>query len=158
VTFFVRNGAIKAFEGSRLAPTNLMPTFRRSCLFREREGHMSKATVLQEKARRFEQRAEAAIDPISKRDYKEVAAHYRSLAVEHLEFKHDEPANQARQSLSDRPMKDAFDQWWEWATKPTHSDLPIPAEIHTAVMRLSPDDRRDRAKVNEAVWREGPPK
>jgi hypothetical protein len=119
---------------------------------------MSKATVLQEKARRFEQRAEAAIDAISKRDYKEVAAHYRSLAVEHLEVKHDEPANQARQTLSDRPTKDAFDQWWEWATKPAHSDLPIAAEIHTAVMGLSPEDRRDRAKVNEAVWREGPPK
>jgi hypothetical protein len=55
-------------------------------------------------------------------------------------------------------MKDAFDQWWEWATKPADSDFPIPAEIHIAVMRLSPEDRRDRAKVNEAVWREGPPK
>jgi hypothetical protein len=69
-----------------------MPMFRRSWLFREREGHTSEATVLQEKARRFEQRAEAAIDPISKQHYKEMAAHYRSLAVEHLEVKHDEPA------------------------------------------------------------------
>jgi hypothetical protein len=54
---------------------------------------MSEATVLQEKARMFERRAEQAIDPISKRHYKEMAAHYRSLAVEHLEVRHDEPAH-----------------------------------------------------------------
>ena len=54
---------------------------------------MSEATVLQEKARMFEQRAEEAIDPISKQHYKEMAAHYRSLAVEHLEVHRDEPAH-----------------------------------------------------------------
>ena len=54
---------------------------------------MSEATVLQEKARMFEQRADEAIDPISKQHYKEMAAHYRSLAVEHLEINHDEPAH-----------------------------------------------------------------
>jgi alkanesulfonate monooxygenase SsuD/methylene tetrahydromethanopterin reductase-like flavin-dependent oxidoreductase (luciferase family) len=48
-------------------------------------------------------------------------------------------------------MKDAFDPWWEWAEKPVDSMLTIPAELHDAVMALSPDDRRDRAKVNEAV-------
>jgi hypothetical protein len=53
---------------------------------------MSDATVLQEKARMFQRRAEQAIDPISKRHYKEMAAHYRALAVEHLEVRHDEPA------------------------------------------------------------------
>jgi hypothetical protein len=47
--------------------------------------------------------------------------------------------------------EDAFDQWWEWAEKPLDSPLTIPAEIHEAVMALSPEDRRDRAKVNEAV-------
>jgi hypothetical protein len=47
---------------------------------------MSEATDLLEKARMFEQRAEAAIDPISRQHYKEMAAHYRSLAVEHLEI------------------------------------------------------------------------
>jgi hypothetical protein len=29
--------------------------------------------------------------------------------------------------------------------------LTIPAELHDAVMALSPEDRRDRAKVNEAA-------
>ena len=47
--------------------------------------------------------------------------------------------------------KDAFDQWWEWAEKPLDSLLLIDAEIHEAVMALPPDERRDRAKVNQAV-------
>jgi hypothetical protein len=47
--------------------------------------------------------------------------------------------------------KDAFDLWWEWAEKPLDSPLTIDAEIHEAVMALPPDERRDRAKVNEAV-------
>ena len=50
-------------------------------------------------------------------------------------------------------MKDAFDQWWEWANKPFSDMATIPAKIHEAVMALSPEDRRDRAKVNEAVRR-----
>jgi hypothetical protein len=50
--------------------------------------------------------------------------------------------------------KDAFDLWWEWAEKPPHSPLTISAEIHEAVMALPPNERHDRAKVNEAV-REG---
>jgi hypothetical protein len=47
--------------------------------------------------------------------------------------------------------KDDFDLWWEWAEKPVDSMLMIDAEIHEAVMALPPDERRDRAKVNEAV-------
>ena len=54
---------------------------------------MSKAKDLQEKADMFERRAESAADPISKQHYKEMAAHYRSLAVEHLDVKRDEPAH-----------------------------------------------------------------
>ena len=54
---------------------------------------MSQAKILQEKAEMFERRAESATDPISKRHYKEMAAHYRSLAVEHLEIHRDEPAH-----------------------------------------------------------------
>jgi hypothetical protein len=50
--------------------------------------------------------------------------------------------------------KDAFDLWWAWAEKPPHSTLTVPAEIHEAVMALPPNERHDRAKVNEAV-REG---
>jgi hypothetical protein len=53
---------------------------------------------------------------------------------------------------------DHFDQWWDWATKPTESMLTIPAVIHSAVMALSPEDRQDRLKVNDAarrnMWRE----
>jgi hypothetical protein len=54
---------------------------------------MSEAKALQGKARMFERRAEEAIDPISRQHYREMAAHYRSLAVEHLEINHDEPAH-----------------------------------------------------------------
>lgn len=43
------------------------------------------------------------------------------------------------------------------ADKPLESYLTIPAELHRAVMDLSPEDRQDRAKVNEAAAREGWP-
>ena len=48
---------------------------------------------------------------------------------------------------------DAFDRFWEREKKPLDSPLTIPAELHRAVMELSPEDRRDRAKVNEAAGR-----
>jgi hypothetical protein len=51
-------------------------------------------------------------------------------------------------------MMDAFDQWWEWAKKPEGSSLTIPAEIHEAVMMLTPEERRNRELVNRVV-REG---
>jgi hypothetical protein len=54
---------------------------------------MSEANVLQEKARMFERRAEEATDPISRQHYKDMAAHYRALAVEHLESRSKEPAH-----------------------------------------------------------------
>ncbi len=38
-----------------------------------------------------------------------------------------------------------------WAEKPLDSPLTIDAAIHDAVMALPPDERRDRARVNEAV-------
>jgi hypothetical protein len=38
-----------------------------------------------ERARMFEERAERASDPISRQHYREMAAHYRSLSVEHQE-------------------------------------------------------------------------
>jgi len=50
-------------------------------------------------------------------------------------------------------MKDAFDQWWEWANKPFSDRATIPAEIHQPIMALPPEDCHDRAKVNEAVRR-----
>ena len=56
---------------------------------------MSQAKILQEKAEMFERRAESAGDPISGRHYKEMAAHYRALAAEHLQINRDEPAHQA---------------------------------------------------------------
>ena len=46
---------------------------------------MPELSVLREKAEIFERRAERAIDPISKRHYQEMAAHYRRLLVEHLD-------------------------------------------------------------------------
>jgi hypothetical protein len=46
---------------------------------------------------------------------------------------------------------DAFDRFWEWAEKPLDSPLTIPAELHRAVMELPPENRQDRAKVNEAA-------
>ncbi|WFU20070.1 MULTISPECIES: hypothetical protein [unclassified Bradyrhizobium] len=54
---------------------------------------MSQAKILQEKAEMFERRAESATDPISRQHYKEMAAHYRSLAAEHLDVRRDEPAH-----------------------------------------------------------------
>jgi hypothetical protein len=46
---------------------------------------MSEARILQEKARMFERRAEKTADETSRQHLKEMAAHYRSLAVEHLD-------------------------------------------------------------------------
>jgi hypothetical protein len=46
--------------------------------------------------------------------------------------------------------KDAFDLWCEWAEKPFDSMFMVDATIHDAVMALPPDERRDRAKVNQA--------
>jgi hypothetical protein len=40
--------------------------------------------------------------------------------------------------------KDAFDQWWKWATKDRATDYRmIPAEIHDPVMMLTPEERKD---------------
>jgi hypothetical protein len=58
---------------------------------------------------------------------------------------------QGPQEVQGDAMKDAFDLWWEWAKKPLDTMLTIPAELHDAVMALSPEDRRDRAKVNEVA-------
>jgi hypothetical protein len=46
---------------------------------------MSQAQELIERARMFDERAERATDPISRRHYREMEAHYRSLSVEHRE-------------------------------------------------------------------------
>ena len=46
---------------------------------------MPSAKDLIERARMFDERAEQAIDPISRQHYREMAAHYRSLSVEHRE-------------------------------------------------------------------------
>ena len=47
---------------------------------------MPDLSILREKAAMFEHRAEGATDPISKRHYQEMAAHYRRLLVEHLDM------------------------------------------------------------------------
>ena len=47
---------------------------------------------------------------------------------------------------------DAFDLWWEWATKDRAADYrTIDAKIHNVVLMLTPEERADRATVNEAV-------
>jgi hypothetical protein len=46
---------------------------------------MPSAKDLIERARMFEDRAERAVDPITRQHYREMAAHYRSLSVEHQE-------------------------------------------------------------------------
>ena len=53
---------------------------------------MSDAAVLRQKAEMFEQRAESAADPLSKQHYREMAAHYRQLLVEHIDTRSHEPA------------------------------------------------------------------
>jgi len=51
---------------------------------------MSDAAVLRQKADMFEQRAESATDPISRQHYREMAAHYRQLLVEHMDMRSHE--------------------------------------------------------------------
>ena len=46
---------------------------------------MSEAAVFRQKAEMFEERARNATDPISRQHYREMAAHYRKLLVEHLD-------------------------------------------------------------------------
>ena len=46
---------------------------------------MTNAHELVERARMFEERAERATDPISRQHYREMAAHYRALSMEHRE-------------------------------------------------------------------------
>lgn len=46
---------------------------------------MPEAAVLRQKAEMFEKRAQSANDPISRQHYREMAAHYRRLLVEHLD-------------------------------------------------------------------------
>jgi hypothetical protein len=46
---------------------------------------MPNSRDLMKRARMFEERAEQAPDLISRQHYREIAAHYRSLAVEHQE-------------------------------------------------------------------------
>ena len=54
---------------------------------------MSEAAVFRQKAEMFEQRAQGAAAPISRQHYREMAAHYRRLLVEHLDEKSYELAD-----------------------------------------------------------------
>jgi hypothetical protein len=48
--------------------------------------------------------------------------------------------------------QDAFDQYWSWRNKDRATDFTtIPVEIYSAVEALTPEERLDRAVVNEAV-------
>lgn len=57
---------------------------------------MSEAAVFRQKAETFEARAQGAADPISRQHYREMAAHYRRLLVEHLDEKSYELADWQR--------------------------------------------------------------
>ena len=46
---------------------------------------MPEASVLRQKAETFQQRADSAADPLTRQHYREMAAHYRKLLVEHLD-------------------------------------------------------------------------
>jgi hypothetical protein len=59
----------------------------------------------------------------------------------------------SKAKILDATQKEPFDLWWQWAEKPHESLLMIDADIHNPIMDLSPEDRRDREKVNEAVRR-----
>ncbi len=54
---------------------------------------MADASVFRQKAEMFEQRADNATDPISRQHYREMAAHFRKLMVEHLDTRAHEPAD-----------------------------------------------------------------
>jgi len=60
---------------------------------------MSNASIIRQKAEMFDCRAEQAIDPISKQHYREMAAHYRQLLVEHLDYQEQrDTGDQIRQT------------------------------------------------------------
>ena len=58
---------------------------------------MTKASVLREKAEMFERRAESATDPTSEQHYREMAAEYRGLLVEHLSVRSRGPVKRPNQ-------------------------------------------------------------
>ena len=67
---------------------------------------MTKASVLREKAERFERRAESATDPIFKQHYREMAAEYRGLLVEHLSVRSHPPTKRPNQgALAPRSVR-----------------------------------------------------
>ena len=57
---------------------------------------MSEAAVFRQKAEMFEERAQSATDPISRQHYREMAALYRKLLVEHLDDVSYEPSDWQR--------------------------------------------------------------
>jgi hypothetical protein len=46
---------------------------------------------------------------------------------------------------------DAFDLYWQWANKPMQNQMMLDGRIYNPIMKLSEENRRDRAKVNAAV-------
>jgi len=71
-------GSIGPSRGCELTETRIKGIFLNS-----NEVLMPKANDLLEKARMFDQRAEQANDPISRQHYREMAAQYRCLSIEH---------------------------------------------------------------------------
>ena len=48
---------------------------------------MSDVSLLRQKAEMFQRLAETASDPVLRQHYREMAAHYRQLIVEHLDVR-----------------------------------------------------------------------
>jgi hypothetical protein len=87
---------------------------------------MSQAQELIERARVFDERAERATDPISRQHYREMAAHYRSLSVEHREATtQSERKPPKRELVNWNRFKVVFDLqiFREWALFPTEIGL-----------------------------------
>ena len=83
---------------------------------------MPSSRELIERARMFEERADRARAPISRQHYREMAAHYRSLSVEHQETR----ANPEREL--------------EWRARRTNSAAPRPKSRHARGCILGPTD------------------
>ena len=55
--------------------------------------------------------------------------------------------------VAPRPIQHANNSAMSRGVNPPESSLTIPAELHRTVMEFAPEDRRDRAPVNQATAR-----
>jgi hypothetical protein len=85
---------------------------------------------LAERARMFEKRAEKATDPMSRQHYREMAAHYRSLSVEHQ----DGPSKAAPAAARVSAASALLDRGWGKPPQPhTGEDGDIRVTVRTII-------------------------